>query len=163
MSPELLLQSICLWGVALFSLRVALTGNPLHGLIARTDPEFLSKVETVLSGERSPEPRSAELLFLRRFSRLVLLELLVVGVEVGLLVFFILDGRLAGLAWVLLAKDIAMLGLGGLGAATVREAGLFASILNLPRWMVGADRLSALVSGVGFVVFLLAVNGLIPG
>lgn len=162
MKFEILLQSIALWAVALFSLRVAVAGNPLYTLILRSEPSFLKGVDELLTGERQPEPGAPETSFLRRFSRLVLLELVVVGLEVGMLVFLLLQHRMLPLVWTLLGKDIAMVAVSGWGAALRRNGGLFASLQNLPRWMVVTDRVSSLVSGVGFLILLLAVNHLIP-
>lgn len=159
---EVLLQSIGLWAVVLFSLRVTVAGNPAHQMIFRSEPTFLQRVDELLTGERTPENDTPETEFLRRFSRLVLLELVVVGLEIGLLIFFVLQHRMLPLVWVLLGKNILMVVVGGWGAALRRNGGLFTSLQGLPRWMVLADRLSSLISAVGFIILLLAVNHLLP-
>ncbi|MFW5803005.1 MAG: hypothetical protein ACOCWJ_03720 [Verrucomicrobiota bacterium] len=163
MEIEVLLQSIGLWAVVLFSLRVAAAGNPAYQLVFRSEPTFLERIDQMITGERTPENDAPEAEFLRRFSRLILLELVVVGLEFGLLIFFVLQHRMPPLAWMLLGKNILMIIVGGWGAARQREdKRLFARLQTLPRWIVVSDRVSSLISAVGFIILLLAVNNLLP-
>ena len=96
--------------------------------------------------------------FLRRFSRLTLLELLMLVLEVVLLAHLWVTGTMAWLCAGLLAKDLLLLALSAAMARPQLRGGLFEALLGLPRWLVWTDRASALVSGLGGLILLLAVN-----
>jgi hypothetical protein len=144
-----------------YSVRVAVLGNPLFRMVQRADATLLARVEAATSGELS-EITEDELLFLRRFSRLGLLEMLMVLVE--LLVFGALwwVDTLPALSLGLFLKNIAMLGFSIVLAYVYMADGLFEALLCLPRWTGVVDRLSALISGAGALVILLSINGISP-
>ena len=70
----MLLISIGLWCVVVFSSRVAFLGNPLYLHIVRTAPEALERLdELALAGASPTQQEDVE--FMRRFMRLFWLEL----------------------------------------------------------------------------------------
>ena len=149
------------WCVVIFSIRVAVFGNPIHLLVCRADPDVLSAAEEIArhgSAERVTDERVFVLL--RRFSRLTLLELGVFLLEVGLLIFLLTSRILFWLSAALLAKNLFALGVSMYYARRQSPGtGLLESLRDLPRGVVLMDRVSSLVSAAGFVVVFLVVAG----
>lgn len=151
--------SLVLWIVVVYSVRVAVFGNPLYRMVQTADATLLARVEAATAGEIN-EVTEDELRFLRRFSRLGVLEMLMVFVE--LVVFGALwwVGTHPLLSMGLFLKNIAMLGLSIVLAYVYMADGVFEALLGLPRWTGLVDRLSALVSGAGALLILLSINGM---
>lgn len=155
-----MVTSIGTWAVALFSARVALLGNPLLKLVTRQQADLLGRAEELIKGERTPEP-GPETELIRRFSRVVLLELVVLALEVAMLVMFLLEGQLPLLCWGLLGKDLLLLAASLWASRRIDADGVFSGILSIPSWMVWTDRLSAGLTAAGFAVILLHINALL--
>jgi hypothetical protein len=82
--------------------------------------------------------------------------------EVGSLITLLIAARMVWLAAVLLVKNGVLIVLSiGIARSLRREKGLFESLRCLPVWLVWTDRLSALASGIGFLLFFLGLNGLL--
>ncbi len=155
----MLLVSIGLWCVVVFSLRVVVWGNPLCVLLNQTDRRVLEGADQITRRNRAPaDEREVE--FLRQFSRLTLLELGVFVMGVSLLVFLWVSGVLVWLSLGLLVKDLCLVILSAILARSRSEDSLFASLVNLPPWLMLTDRLSSLISAAGFLVLFLSVNNL---
>mgnify|MGYP006292167517 FL=1 len=155
----LLFISIGLWAIVLYSFRVAFFGNPLWQLLQETDPGVIEGAED-LTQSGGASATTDEVAFLRRFSRLTLLELGLFLLEVFLLIYLWVSGTLAWLAAGLLAKDLVLVGVSAFLARGRGSDGVFTSLLKLPKPFVWTDRASALVSCIGFLVLFLAVNDL---
>lgn len=158
---HLLPLSIGLWCLVIYSLRVAFFGNPLYQGVVACEGEFLQRAEQILTGHREPA-NEAEAGFMRRFSRLTILEFAAFLAEVGLLAYLLWQWRVVWLCAVLLAKNLVVILLGIAFTQKRTEQGVFRSLLKLPAWYVRVDRLSALVSGIGLLVTFLVVNGVLP-
>ncbi|OGV72020.1 MAG: hypothetical protein A3K19_19990 [Lentisphaerae bacterium RIFOXYB12_FULL_65_16] len=158
-----LLLSITLWCVVVYSFRVAVFGNPLYVQLVRTEPDALDRVEQVAMGQVL-EPQPDEILFLRRFSRTVVLELAVFVLEIALFTYLWLTRVMPWLSFLLLAKNLVLIALSAsmAGAQPATEERLFRRLLALPPWLIRLDRASSLASGAGSLVLFLKVNNLIP-
>ena len=154
------LLSCCLWGVVVYSLRVAVWGNPLYLCLKRADPELLERAEQVVLGA-GITPTEDEAVFVRTFGRLTILELVLFVLEVGLLIFLWMQETVVWLCLSLLAKDLVLIALSAAVAQSRTQSGPFVSLLELPPWMIWTDRLSALASGAGFMVLFLSVNKIV--
>ena len=146
--------------MVVYSLRVALWGNPLYLCLKRADPKLLERAEQVVLGS-GITPTEDEALFVRTFGRLTLLELFLFLLEVGLLVYLWVQETVLWLTVSLFAKDLVLIALSAAVAQSRTQSGPFVSLLELPSWMVWVDRLSALVSGAGFLVLFLSVNRIV--
>ena len=157
----MLVVSIGMWAIVVYSVRVAVFGNPRYVWVRDADPLLLDRLEAVALGTRSPFP-GPETVFLRRFSRLTVLELVMFVLELALLSYAYFGRLVQGLALALLAKNAVLIGLSIAVARRRTHEGVFSSLRVLPQWLVLGDRLSSLVSGAGAFVFFLAVNGIEP-
>ena len=153
----MLSASVALWFIVVYSARVAFLGNPLYRMVEQADATLLARVEAATTGDLN-EVTEDELRFLRRFSRLGMLEMLMVAVE--LVVF-------SALWWadvvpmpslMLFLKNVAMLGLSIVLAYVHMADGVFGALLALPKWVALTDRASASVSAAGALLILLIVN-----
>lgn len=153
------LISLGMWGVAVYSLRVACCGNPLYVTVLRAEGAVLREAERVMAGQREPGD-AAEAAFLRAFSRYTLLELAVFGGEVGLLAYLLWGRRLVWLAALLLVKDLLLVAVAAGLARRRVGTGVFRSLRELPAWYLWLDRGSALLSGLGFLAAFLTLNNL---
>ena len=154
----MLTVSVALWFVIVYSTWIATLGNPLYRQVAEADATLLTRADAVTTGELQ-DVTEDEVRFLQRFSRLGLMELAMVLVEVSVFGFLWWVDRSPVLSLGLFAKDFAMLGLSAVVAHIYTGEGIFLALLGLPRWIVVADRLSAAASAVGALILLLAING----
>ena len=159
--------SIVVWSLALYSLRVALAGDPLCISVNRADGELLKRVGRVVMEGMDPAAED-EIRFLRRFTRLGALELVVSLVELAMLLYVVTRIQtpwLVWLAWGLLFKNFALLLLNWLYMRHRRQpdTSIFEQLLALPRWYLWLDRASAFASGVGFILVILVLNGYLGG
>jgi len=153
--------SIGLWCLVMYSLRVAFFGNPLYQTVVESEQGLLRRAEQMLAERRAPAS-DAEAAFMRRFSRLTLLEFGAFLAEVGLLAFFLWRRTVVWVCAVLLAKNLVVIILGIFMARRHAAHGVFRSLLKLPPWYIWVDRAAALVSGIGLLVTLLVVNRVLP-
>ena len=155
----ILFISIALWSVVLYSLRVALFGNPLYLCIVQAHPDLLVRADQVARQAREPAD-AGETAFLQQFSRLTLLGAVVFMLETALLVYLLATHQLVWLSSLLLLKNVLLVAISLSYANQADHDGLFRSLLNVPRWVVLLDRISALASGLGLLVAFLHVNGI---
>jgi hypothetical protein len=153
----LLFLSIALWTVVVLSARISIQGNPLYNLLLVTPPEQLKRIERATSsGTGSVAPDDVG--FLRRFSRLSIMEFALYILEVGLLVYLVIQDTMPLLTGFLLAKNLVLLMLSmHLSRRFRREEGVFTSLLSLPTWFVRLDRISAVVSALGFTLLFASL------
>lgn len=157
--------SIAVWCVVIYSFRIALFGNPLHKLLVTTDARLLSRTEAIVHEGQAPPSDDPAAELLRRFSRLTLLELGAFILEMVLLIFFVLSDLLPrAMVWMcvaLIGKNILVLA-GSIYYARIQASRneLFGSLRALPGWLLWLDRISALLSGVAFLLLFAALNGL---
>ena len=165
---SLLFLSIIVWSVALYSLRVAFVGDPLFASVFRADDGLLKRVGRVVSEGVEPSAED-EILFLRHFTRLGMLGTAAAIAEIAALVYVAsAEGMLpwlAVLAWGLLAKNAAMLLLNWFYVRSHHrpDVTIFDQLRTLPRWYVWIDRGSSLVSALGLLAVILALNGFVGG
>lgn len=155
----LLTLSLALWSVAVYGLRVALFGNPLHACVASAAPELISRADQVAAEGRAPS-NEYEAAFLQRFGRLGLLEFAVFLLEIVVLAYLLLTRQLMWLSGALLLKNLVAAGFSVAYAMHTNVDGVFHNLLQLPRWLVCADRVSSLLSAIGLLFALFYLNGL---
>jgi len=136
---------------------VTLFGNPLYLHLRSADEDLVSRVEEIVGGRRAATTEQ-EVRFLQAFSRLTLIEIGVLLLEVGLFLYLYLNNILPVLAFAALSKDLLLLFLSAYIARSRTREGLFDSLLALPDWLIVADRVSALLSGAAALVFFWAVS-----
>jgi len=152
--------SLTAWFVVVFSARVAFLGNPIFTMLRDADDVLLERADQILMNGRSPATPS-EVEFFSRFSRYVLIELVIVLLELTLLIYLCVSRTMLWLAVALLVKDVAMIVFSGVYAGTRDDPSLIGSLIRLPSWMVMLDRISALFSAAGFLVVFLHINGIV--
>lgn len=155
----MLFQVLTIWLVIVYSLRVALLGNPLANTLREVDESFLAHLDEVAGHSDAYTDESFH--FLRRFARLSLVELGAFLLETGLLIHFLVRGTSVTLCAVLLLKNAAMFATSLYLAQRRRRkvGGSFMSLKGLPEWIHWWDRGSSLLSGLGFGVLFVRVNG----
>ena len=146
--------------MVVYSLRVAVWGNPLYLCLKRADLELLERAEQLVLGSGTT-PTEDEAAFVRTFGRLTILEFFLFVLEVGLLVYLWVQETVVWLTVGLLAKDLVLIALSAAVAQSRIQSGPFVSLLELPSWMIWTDRLSALASGAGFMALFLSVNNIV--
>lgn len=157
----MLLLTIGLWFVVVLSFRVVLFGNPLYRQLVHADRDLLAGVEEVVNQEKDRATED-EMHFLRRFSRLTLLELAAFLLEIALLFVLYAMDVLIWLTVALLVKNALLLIVSALVARRRTDHRVLAGLVDLPGWLIWSDRASALLSGVGCFLLFLAVNGIKP-
>ncbi len=106
--------------------------------------------------------------FVRDFSRMAMIELAALVVEIGLLLYFLLgwDFNFQFYFWLcagLLAKNLLAFALSWFYSQNLKEEkGVFSHLLNIPPWINLADRVSAAVSAGGMILLVLKISGLWP-
>lgn len=152
--------SVVVWLLALYSLRVAVFGDPLCAAVAGADAALLRRAGLVMRGGDAPGAGAPEAVFLRRFTRLGMLELAASLAEVATLAFLLRYRMLPWLAVALLAKTFVLLALEMWFVRRRRAAAdIFEQLRRLPAWYLWLDRGAALASALGLVAMFLAVNG----
>jgi hypothetical protein len=163
----MLVLSILSWLVAVYSLRVAVFGEPVHNLLWRIDTATLRNLDVLVQSQVKHEdmlPHDAESLrILRRFSRLTVLGLAGFGLEMGLLVYLVIVDQLVWLSLALLFKNVLGMSVSLYYArAKTSSESVFLSIRNMPAALVWLDRLSAGLSAAAFMWIFLLFSGLLP-
>lgn len=156
----MLLVSIGLWIVVVYGTRVAVAGNPVHEHLARCDPGLLKRCEPVVAGMR-PAADADELYVVRRFYRLFMLGLFMFVLELVLLIGLWWSRVMPALCVGLLLKNALAVVISIAVSRTyyVGERPL-QGMLSLPSWVVVSDRVSSLISAVGFLPLFLCINDL---
>ena len=161
---------LAMWAVVIYSLRIAVFGNPLPQLVARQSTELLNYLDQRMESRGiSLEPVGEEADFIRRFSRSALIEILAFTIEIGLLLFFIFIWEFEHefFFWLcvgLLCKNLAVFGFSWhYSRIWPKQEGLFKHLLNLPGWLKHLDRASASLSAAVFLVLLIHIFNLLPG
>ncbi len=149
--------SVGLWGVVLYNFRAAMFGSAPYRLVTSADPDFLEAVARVAAGDNMPVTQD-EFVFLKRFSRLTMLELGMFILEVGILVFLFLSSILEWLSFILLCKNLLMIAVGATATRGRLQNNIFKSLVALPQWLIVLDRVSAALSAVGAFILFLALN-----
>ncbi len=159
----MLLLSIALWGIVLFSFRVAFLGDPVYQHVAETDDHILDKAQKIISSRQSVPAGEDEIHFLKRFSRLTILEVAVFLLELAILGTLCYMMIVPWVAGALLAKDLLVVIVSFIVAKKkTSEKGIFTSVTDLPRWLIRADRFSAFISGAGCLFLFIYVNVFMP-
>jgi len=153
------LFNLSLWSLVVYSLRVAVLGNPLHQCVVEATPEELQRAEQITLEGRDPVS-DTEIDFVRRFSRLTMLEFAAFLLEMGLLIYLVVMNQWFWLSLGLLLKNMLVLGLSAGYARAVIAGNLFQSLRHLPVWYLWLDRGSALISAVGLLILFLMANQL---
>lgn len=153
----MLFASICLWFVIVYSVRVAVCGNPAFVHVVRADSLLLARAEALAAGE-SVEAGEAEIIFLRRFFMFSLLELVMFLLEVVVLAILWWKDVWPILTFSLLVKDCATVALSLIATWFSLRGGVFEAVLSLPRSIVLAERASAGISAVGSIFLFVFIN-----
>lgn len=157
----MILVSFGLWFIVVFGFRLAVFGNPLYTMAQGASPALLKGVDALFMGERAvaiPE----EVLFVRRFTRNMLLQLAMLLLEVVLLLHLWWIRVLPVLAVALLAKDLLGVATGVMVARRDRSRGLVTTIAAAPPSLLFWERVGAAVSACGALIYFLTVNGMRP-
>ena len=154
----MILLSIGMWCVLIFSLRVALFGNPLLNLLRQTDKASLENAEkSALSALDRMEEKAFHLV--RRLSRLTILEAVMFLLELGILIFLVFTHTYFWVSVTLLFKDLIIILFSILITRRFRHREKkLSSLCDLPAWFDIVERVSASLSALGFFYLFLAVN-----
>ncbi len=162
--PVLFVLFLIMWTVIVYSLYIAIRGNPLPRLVAEQPVELLEHLDQQFEARGgAPEAGGSTADFIRRFSRSALFELLAFVLELGLLFFLVLawEFEVAFYFWLcvaLLLKNLAAFGFSWNYSRSMRHSqGLFKHLLRIPSWVGMLDRLSAALSAAGFILLLLHI------
>jgi len=155
---------LAMWAVIIYSLRIAVFGNPLPDLVARQSRDLLTHLDQQLESQGgSFDPAGEEADFIRRFSRAALIEILAFALEICLLLFFIFIWEFENNIFFLLCaglfcKNLAVFGFSWhYSRFWPKKEGLLKHLLNLPRWLKVLDRASAALSAAFFILLLIHI------
>ena len=149
--------SVGLWGIVLYNFRAVILGSAPYRLVNSAESDFLDAVARFAAGENVSVTQD-EFVFLKRFSRLTMLELGMFILEMGLLIFLFISNIKEWLSFILLAKNLLMLVVGAAATRGRIETNIFTSLRALPGWLIVLDRVSAALSAAGGLILFLAVN-----
>ena len=155
----MLLLSISIWVVLVYSLRVFLTGNPAYGLVKTAPTLVLQQASDCLESEILPENDSI-ILFIKTFFRLTALACVVFVVELITVFYFVYHEPQLIIPWFILSKNMFMLWL-GYNLHRRSSENIFDSVLNIPDWAMRWERISYFVTAVCFFYLFLLVNDFI--
>jgi len=164
----LLLISILLWCLVVYSFRITVFGNPRLTRVREMPEDAVRFLDHALEEGRDNRKEvhfsPKESAFIRSFVHNIFLEMAAFPAEIGLLLFLWHARVLPGLCIGLLIKDLLVVVLGIVQVKkTDRDTGFFVTVRALPMWAVTVDRVSQAISGAGFALLFLAVNGFLPG
>ncbi len=155
----MLLLSISIWVIVVYSLKVAATGNPAYGLVKAAPAGMLEEAADCISGESFPEDDTIYL-FVRRFFRLTAIGCLLFLVEIGVTLYFIYTDPKLLISWFIMFKNLSMLAL-GYSVHKNSDGNIFESVQEIPEWAMKLERVSYLVTAAGFLFLFMLVNKLI--
>lgn len=153
--------SIVVWGVALFSLRMAFVGNPLYKMVFTAPKAVLQEAAECLNPvePKQTEDDDANDLIVR-FSRFVFLAAILFTAEIGICFYFINLDPTDTISWFLLGKNVIVFGVGYWLHQQVDQNPIQA-ILRLPNWAPRWERISYLLSGICMIIQLIRINSFV--
>jgi hypothetical protein len=155
----MLLLSISIWVILVYSLKVSISGNPAYLLVRTVPPPTLKRAADCLESEMMPEDEYIYL-FIKKFFRLIAVGSVLFFMEFAIIIYFIYTQPNFYIPWLILFKNLAMLGL-GYSLHREKNENIFESVRQLPVWAMRWERISYLVTAGCFLFLFLVVNKLI--
>ena len=155
----MLLLSISIWIVLVYSLKIFATGNPAYDLVKDVPSPMLSQAADCLESEIVPE-NEIIYSFIRAFFRLTAVACSIFILELIIVFYFIYEDPYLPIPWIILVKDFIMVWMG----YSLHQKGrknIFESVLQVPSWCIWLERISYLITSVCFIVLFLKVNDFI--
>ena len=152
----MLVLSICIWVVLVYSVKIFISGNPAYYLVQQAPTPILNQAADCLESEMVPENENIYL-FIKMFFRLTALACVLFVLEFGVVLYFIYTDPKLSIPWFILVKNVVMLALG----YSMHQQGndnIFQSVLKIPKWAMRWERISYLATAVCFLYLFLLVN-----
>jgi hypothetical protein len=149
----LMLVTIAVWIVLVFSLQVSLFGNPTYTLVTRAPQSLVEKAGVCLMEETAPEDDETRE-FLARFARWSIASVVLICVEVAVTIYFILAHPLFIVPWMIVAKYIVLIQF-ALGIEWEEETSILDQIARMPQSLIHMERFVCFLTAIGFVALLL--------
>ena len=155
----MLLLSISIWVILVYSVKVFVTGNPAYILVKDIPAGMLKQATDCLEDEMMPENENVYL-FIKKFFRLTALTCILFFLEFAVILYFISEQPKLIIPWFILAKNIVMLGI-GYNLHQNSSDNIFQAIQEIPPWAMRWERISYLISAICFLFLFMLVNKLI--
>ena len=133
-------------------------------LDAYAAPMILQEVINCLEEERVPDDEHVYV-FMQKFFRVSLLTLVLLGIELAVIFYFLASYPVMPIpwlplpiAWLLLAKNIAMLVIGYRMRHGDDEENIIDTIRGLPAWVLRWERIGYLLTALGFIALFYVAN-----
>lgn len=147
----------CIWGLVILFLKATFSGNPAYKLVSNTSMDVIDEAtKMVETGELNEDSDAYK--FVSSFSKYMFNQTLILFIEIGICVYFLIRAEpeiVFTAAFILLCKNLLMFGI-SFHLTEKSESNVFLMVLNLPKWMLKLDRLSAVVSvlALGVILFV---------
>ena len=155
----MLMLSICVWIVLVYSIKVSISGNPAYYLVKQTPALILNEAASCLESEMVPDNENIYS-FIKMFFRLTAFACILFVLEIGVAIYFIYSDPKLSVPWFILIKNLLMLALGH-SLHHKDEENVFESVRRLPKWAMRWERISYVATSVCFLYLLLLVNNLL--
>ncbi len=155
----MLLLSISIWIIVVYSVKVFAMGNPAYILVKEVPGDLLNQAMDCLESEIMPDDEIVYL-FIKKFFRLTALACLLFIVEFAIALYFIFEQPNFYVAWFILTKNIFML-IVGYKLHKNSSGNIFEAVQQIPHWAMLWERISYLISAACFLFFFLRINNLL--
>ena len=155
----MLLLSISIWVIVVYSTKVFAMGNPACLLVKEVPVYMLNQAKDCLESEIMPDDEMVYL-FIKKFFRLTALACLLFIIEFVVILYFIYEQPNFVIPWLILIKNVFMLFVGFKLRQNSSE-NIFEAIQQIPQWAMLWERISYLISAICFLFFFLQVNNLL--
>ncbi len=155
----MLLLSLSIWVIVVYSVKVFAMGNPAYTLVKEVPGDLLNQAKDCLESEIIPDDEMVYL-FIKKFFRLTALACLLFIIEFAVVLYFIYEQPNFYVPWFILTKNIFMLMIGYKLHKNSSE-NIFEAVQQIPYWAMLWERISYLISAVCFLFFFLQVNNLL--
>ncbi len=153
--------SFVTWGVALFSFKIAFTGNPVYRLLFGTPLPVLKQAAACMNPEDPQQAEDDQIVeFLQRFSRITLITAFFFFAEIVLALIYVGVDQRNPFAWFLIGKTIISF-IVELRLLKSSDRNPINAILGLPAWAIRWDRISRFVSALCLCALLFYLHGFI--
>ena len=143
-----------IWVLCVLQFRAAFKGNETWNLVSSTPDSVLKKsLEKIEIGDVEDE-ESDENIFLYRFTLSLIVSFLIFIAEIVLCAYLMLENHSKTsfyLAFAILYKDLILFGLFATKNMKGKDLALFENLNFIPKWARQLERVSALLSSIGFL------------
>ena len=152
--------NVAIWGVAVYSLKIAFFGRPVLSLLDTSPKPLLEQVAVALDPD-GPESEWGDDVneFLKKLARFSLFSTGVLAVEYILCIYFLSISYVDWVAWFLVVKNLVFLYLSIHFQRNSNESNPIYALLAIPAWAIRWERIGCLAGALCLVVEMIKLNG----